>query len=134
VPYETRLPLRTIYTLNSQTSCISTADFKTMLMEHVQTTPGQPCTLPPVFLTTFIRKCFPEQIDCVDFDQALTALDYLSDLELRRKKEMDKAIHARGPHDSKVIALRNKSAKLDLIYAKSLVGLRRFVRLPSLTL
>jgi hypothetical protein len=96
-------------------------------MEHLQNIPAQPCTLPPVFLTTFIQKCFPQKFEDVDFDQALTALDYLRDLEIRRKKELEKAIRARGQYDSKIVNLRNRSIKLDRTYAVALTGIRRFV-------
>lgn len=129
--YQTTLPLRTIYTLNSQTQQ-RPQDFKTMLMEHLAELPAQPCTLPPVFLATFIQKCFPTDIDSADFDQALTALDYIRDLESRRKKELAKAIRFRGESDEKVIRLRARSSKLDLQYAKALVGLRRWTLIHEL--
>jgi hypothetical protein len=98
-------------------------------MEHLQNIPAQPCTLPPVFLTTFIQKCFPQTFGDVDFDQALTALDYLRDLEHRRNKELEKAIRARGQYDSKIVNLRNRAIKLDRTYAVALTGIRRFVSL-----
>jgi hypothetical protein len=133
-PYQTTLPLRTIYTLNCQTGKTSPADFKTLLMEHLQNMPVQPCTLPPVFLTTFIKKCFPADFDHVDFDQALTALDYLRDLEHRRTKELEKAIRARGQHDQKITVLRGRSVKLDRLYAIALTGIRRFTLINELSL
>jgi hypothetical protein len=101
-------------------------------MEHIQNMPPQPCTLPPIFLTTFIQRCFPQNFEDVDFDQALTALDYLRDLEHRRKKELEKAVRARGQYDSKIVNLRNRSIKLDRTYAVALTGIRRFVSLLPL--
>lgn len=98
-----------------------------MLMEHMTNLSTQPCTLPPIFLTTFVQKTFPQDFESADFDQALTALDYLRDLEIRRKKELEKAIRARGEHDRKVVTLKARAAKLDLHYAKALVGIRRWV-------
>ncbi|KAF8537110.1 hypothetical protein BDD12DRAFT_918164 [Trichophaea hybrida] len=133
-PYQTTLPLRTIYQLNCQTASTTHSDFKQMLMEHLQNLPVQPCTLPPVFLTTFIKKCFPEYLEVVDFDQALTALDYLRDLELRRKKELEKAIRVRGQHDPKIVQMRSKSVRLDHLYAKALVGIRRWTLVNELSL
>jgi len=135
-PYvaRSRLPLRTIYTLNYQTASASPADFKTTLMEYLQNMPEQPCTLPPVFLTTFIKDCFPQNFEDVDFDKALTALDYLCDLELRRKRELEKATKARGEHDAKIRNFKSRSAKLDRTYAVALTGLRRFVSRPAGTI
>jgi hypothetical protein len=40
----------------------------------------------PSFITSFVRRCFPFEIAKVDFGQALTALDYLRDLETRREE------------------------------------------------
>jgi len=93
--------------------------------------PEQPCTLPPIFLTTFVKDCFPQNLEDVDFDKALTALDYLCDLEHRRKRELEKATKARGEHDAKIRILNSRSAKLDRIYAIALTGIRRFVSHPA---
>ena len=105
-----------------------------MLLQHMSNQPVQPCTLPPVFLTTFIKKCFPADYEDVDFDQALTALDYMRDLEIRRHKELEKAVRARGAHDGKVMALKKRSAKLDNLYAKALVGVRRWTLINELSM
>ena len=126
-PYQSTLPLRTIYTLNCQTTSTSPADFKQMLFDHLQNMPDQPCTLPPVFLTSFIKRCFPHSIEEVDFAQALTALDYLRDLEMRRHKELQKATRSRGALDPKISLLTEKYAETDRLYAKALAGIRRWV-------
>ena len=99
-----------------------------MLLEHLQNQPVQPCTLPPAFLTSFVDNCFPAALDRVDFNQALTALDYLRDLELRRQQDLAKAVRARGLADPKIAQLSARSVKLDHLYAKALVGVRRWVR------
>lgn len=130
-PYQTTLPLRTIYALNCQTASVTT--FQLALMEHLQNIPAQPSTLPPIFLTTFIQKCFPQTFQDVDFDQALTALDYLRDLEHRRMKELEKAMRAKGEFDSKIINLRTRSHKLDRTYAVALTGIRRFTLVHELS-
>lgn len=125
--YEFSLPLRTIYTLNSATSHTSPADFKILLLEHISNLPSQPCTLPPAFLSNFVRKTFPLELENVGFDQALTALDYIRDLEVRRQKELEKASRARGENDLKVQALRAKSIKVEKFYASAIAGIRRWV-------
>jgi hypothetical protein len=125
--YDFALPLRTIYTLNSTTPHTSPADFKLLLMEHISNLPSQPCTLPPSFLSTFVRKCFPQDLANVDFDQALTALDYIRDLENRRKQELEKAAKARGEGDRRIEILRNKSFKTEQFYARAIAGIRRWV-------
>jgi hypothetical protein len=128
--YDLPLPLRTIYTLNSATPHTSPADFKLLLMEHISNLPSQPCTLPPAFLATFVRKCFPREIGDVEFDQALTALDYIRDLEVRRQKELAKAAKARGESDKRVQILRIKSIKTEQFYARAIAGIRRWVDSP----
>lgn len=125
--YEFALPLRTIYTLNSTTPHTSPADFKMLLLEHISNIPSQPCTLPPPFLSTFVRKTFPHELENVEFDQALTALDYIRDLETRRKKELEKAVRARGENDRKIQDLTTKSTKIEQFYAKAIAGIRRWV-------
>ena len=127
--YDFALPLRTIYTLNSTTPHTSPADFKLLLLEHISNLPSQPCTLPPSFLCTFIRKCFPRDLENVQFDQALTALDYIRDLEIRRSKELEKAARARGEGDRRIVNLRIKSIRTEQFYARAIAGIRRWVSL-----
>ena len=96
-------------------------------MEHISNLPSQPCTLPPAFLATFVRKCFPEEIGDVEFDQALTALDYIRDLEVRRQKELTRAAKARGEGDWRIQNLRIKAIKTEQFYARAIAGIRRWV-------
>lgn len=112
------LPLRTMYTLNSApraqplpprrgtpTSSSSSSPtspvvsnawhdssttnvFNENLMAQMSHLPTQPTSLPPSFITSFLGRCFPPDLVCVDFPQALTGLDYLKDLETRRQREL----------------------------------------------
>ncbi|EAS36500.3 uncharacterized protein CIMG_01854 [Coccidioides immitis RS] len=72
------------------------AMFKAQLMSQISQLPSQPCSLPPTFITSFVRRCFPPVVEEVDFPQALTALDYLRDLENRRRKGVMDALHRLG--------------------------------------
>ncbi|PGG95299.1 hypothetical protein AJ79_10136 [Helicocarpus griseus UAMH5409] len=73
--------------------------FKMHLMSQISQLPTQPCSLPPNFITSFVRRCFPENLAFVDFPQALTALDYLRDLEQRRVKDIKAALEKLGVVD-----------------------------------
>ncbi|OJD15005.1 hypothetical protein AJ78_04690 [Emergomyces pasteurianus Ep9510] len=73
--------------------------FKMHLMSQISQLPSQPCSLPPNFIASFVRRCFPENLALVDFPQALTALDYLRDLEQRRGKEIKAALEKLGVLD-----------------------------------
>ncbi|EEH49052.1 uncharacterized protein PADG_05131 [Paracoccidioides brasiliensis Pb18] len=75
------------------------AIFKMHLMSQISQLPSQPCSLPPNFITSFVRRCFPDNLALVDFPQALTALDYLRDLEQRRGKEIKAALEKLGIFD-----------------------------------
>ncbi|PWW80621.1 hypothetical protein C7212DRAFT_350036 [Tuber magnatum] len=132
--YDFALPLRTIYILNSTTHHTSPADFKLLLLEHISNLPSQPCTLPPSFLSTFVRKCFPRDLGNVQFDQAFTALDYIRDLEIRRSKELEKAARARGEDDRRIVNLRIKSIKTEQFYARAIAGIRRWTLLHELSI
>lgn len=70
--------------------------FKAQLMSQIAQLPSQPCSLPPSFISSFVRRCFPPVIEEVDFPQALTALDYLRDLENRRRKGVMEALSRLG--------------------------------------
>ena len=113
------IPLRSMYHINSQsrsqtsrpttptqtspiqsqfpsTAKMATAQFQSSLVNQITSMPSQPCSLPPVFITTFVRRCFPPELVMVDFPQALTALDYLKDLETRRRREQAAAFGRLG--------------------------------------
>jgi hypothetical protein len=116
-------------------------------MEQIAKLPQQPASLPPAFVTSFLERCFPMQLECVDFPQSLTALDYLKDLEMRRRKELAYALQRHGiDHNvlelpqsamdfsqwSPLVAawvrnLGQKEKKADKLYTQLYVALRRWV-------
>ncbi|EEP81947.1 predicted protein [Uncinocarpus reesii 1704] len=81
---------------NVQNVSDTAALFKAQLMSQISQLPSQPCSLPPTFISSFVRRCFPPVVEEVDFPQALTALDYLRDLENRRKKGVMEALSRLG--------------------------------------
>jgi hypothetical protein len=115
-------------------------------MSHIGSLPTQPTSLPPSFITSFVARCFHPSLSLVDFPQALTALDYLRDLEKRRCREYVAAFERLGIHiesfDADVenvtarypgIALwaknmHGKNAKAQNYYSVMYLGLRRWVR------
>lgn len=119
--------------------------FTSQLMSHLNSLPTQPCSLPPTFIVNFVNRCFHPSLQLVDFPQALTALDYLRDLETRRRKEMRAAFERLHVHNDTYesemasmaekfpgIALwvRNvegKNRKAESYYAQLWLGLRRWV-------
>lgn len=104
-------------------------------------------SLPPSFITSFLHKVFPIQLECVDFPQALTALDYLKDLETRRRKELAHALrhlgidrsvleHRGKPEDLAkwypevadfLQSLQDREKRADTLYTQLFVALRRWV-------
>lgn len=123
----------------------ATAQFGSNLMSHLSQLPSQPCSLPPSFISSFVRRCFHPQLTAVDFPQALTALDYLKDLETRRRKEMQDAfkrlniqpatmesdIERASEHYPAVAQwvrkMLEKARKVENMYSHIYVGLRRWV-------
>lgn len=170
------LPLRTMYTINatprSQLSRpttptgnktptspqfpadaqLASADFQSSLLTHISKQRSQPHSLPPSFITNFLRKCFPPELELVDFPQALTALDYLKDLEKRRKRELAAACNRVGvsretlKHDQDRHLRSNpgiaawletsheREHKIDTYYARLYVSLRRWILINELSL
>lgn len=132
---------------SSQDASIDAAtDFKSALMHQISRLPSQPCSLPPSFLTGFLRKCFVLELEDVDFTQALPALDYLKTLEIRWKKEVTSALDrlsvgrddAVDPSHSElaskypgvaawVESVNVKSRQIQALYTQIYVGLRRWV-------
>lgn len=123
----------------------ATDHFKSCLMTHISNLPSQPFSLPPSFITSFVRRCFPAELCQVDFTQALTALDYLKDLENRRKRELTVAlkrlgldsatVEQAGAEISKnakisewVLSMQSKEKKVEALYSQVYIGLRRWVR------
>lgn len=123
----------------------ATEHFKSCLMTQISQLPSQPCSLPPSFITSFVRRCFPLEIAKVDFSQALTSLDYLKDLETRRRREIASALQRlgidtntlgkEGDEISKkypgvvtwVRAIEDKERKVEALYTQVYIGLRRWV-------
>ncbi|RPA73017.1 hypothetical protein BJ508DRAFT_314176 [Ascobolus immersus RN42] len=123
------LPLRTTYILNS--TAASASDFRMTLLEHIASLPSQPLSLPPSFLCSFIKKCFPEDVNSVSFDQALTALDYLRNLEERRQRDY-LAASEQDASDPRVLELKSRVSHICVWYNRALVGLRKWALIHEL--
>lgn len=108
--------------------------------------PSQPCSLPPIFINSFVRRCFPPELELVDFSQALTGLDYLKDLETRRRREGAAAFNRLGIERDQLRADREEllktahptvakwaddteksETKIEALYTQVYVALRRWV-------
>jgi hypothetical protein len=125
-------------------------NFTSELMTHLNKLPLQPSSLPPTFIVNFVSRCFHPDLDLVDFSQALTALDYLRDLENRRRKEMLSAFERLRIHpdsfesDMETMAetfpgialwVRNveaKNKKAENYYAQVWMGVRRWIMINEL--
>ncbi|KAJ5551114.1 hypothetical protein N7535_000943 [Penicillium sp. DV-2018c] len=145
---------------NSKSSCSSdapsfdtNAEFRACLTRTVSELPSQPCTLPPSFIISFVRRCFPLDLADVDFAQALTALDYTRDLQNRWKKETKAAFNrlnvgpadVSDPDNSELAReypnvlewykdLSAKARVIDWLYTQVYVGLRRWVLVNEMML
>jgi hypothetical protein len=118
------------------------------LFNQLTNIPRSSASLPPTFINTFVRRCFPIDLERVDFDQALTALDYLKDLEDRRNREVATVLQRLGvqrdeeksdfadlckhyPHVAsfvkKLQMFDNKAAQL---YSQLWIAIRRWVSFP----
>ena len=121
------------------------AQLRANLMSHIAQLPSQPSSLPPSFVTSFARRCFPKDLDQVDFPQALTAMDYLKDLEVRRRREVVAALNRLGIERDDigqkevlgkkypgvlrwVLAVEEKERNIEAQYSQVYIGLRRWVR------
>ena len=127
----------------------ATEHFKSCLMTHISRLPSQPFSLPPAFITSFVRRCFTEELSLVDFTQALTALDYLKDLENRRKREFSlvlqrlgldprlleqtrREISRNGKISEWVENMQEKERKVEQLYTQVYIGIRRWVIMTSI--
>lgn len=173
-PGSYEIPLRTMYTLNCasraqhvpspQTSPTlshaawqdraATHEFARNLMAQVSQLPNQPTSLPPSFIMSFLRKCFPAELICVDFPSALTGLDYLKDLETRRRRETGAAFQRLGidrssltpdlgnttppAQDPAVLqwiqSAEDKERKVEALYTQLYVALRRWLLINEMSL
>ncbi|KAL8768429.1 MAG: hypothetical protein Q9209_005335 [Squamulea sp. 1 TL-2023] len=130
----------------------ATEHFKSCLMNHISQLPSQPFSLPPAFITSFVRRCFTEDLCLIDFTQALTALDYLKDLENRRKRELALAFQRLGL-DKKSLGelledpsknppwitdwaqgMEAKEKKVESLYTQVYLGLRRWTLINEMRL
>jgi hypothetical protein len=131
----------------NMSTATAAAQLRANLMSHIAQLPSQPSSLPPSFVTSFVRKCFPKDLDQVDFPQALTAMDYLKDLEIRRRREVVAALDRlgveRGDIGQKevlgkkypgvlrwVLAVEEKERIIEALYSQVYIGLRRWVPCP----
>lgn len=95
-------------------------------------------------MTSFLRRCFSPNIDEVDFPQALTGLDYLKDLETRRRKEVFAALKRLGLDRDDLCSkdelakkypgvlrwlesIEQNERKVEALYTQVYIGLRRWV-------
>ena len=172
------LPLRTMYMLNSattqqpsnssaivgnafptvngqiqksMTTATAAAQLRANLMSHVAQQPSQPQSLPPSFISSVVRRCFFTDLTQVDFPQALTALDYLRDLETRRRNEIVATLMHLGieksdvnnreklakdyPHAySWIEGMEEKERKVEMLYTHVYLGLRRWTLVNEMSL
>lgn len=126
----------------------ATANFASSLCNHIAESPSQPCSLPPSFSASFLRTCFPSELYLVDFPQALTGLDYLEDLNNRRRRDIRNAKQRLGlstttnpgsPQLALSPGLRtwlkdveNSERKAEALFTQLYVALRRWVCLQRL--
>lgn len=121
-------------------------------MAQMSQLPNQPTSLPPSFITSFVRRCFPSELVCVDFPQALTGLDYLKDLETRRRREVASAmsrlaidrttldldaasLSGRYPGVLQwVTSIEEKERKVEALYTQIYIALRRWILINELSL
>ena len=115
------------------------------LMAQMASLPTQPNSLPPSFIMSFVRKCFSQDLRYVDFPQALAGLDYLKDLETRRRREVATALdrldirrETLGTAEDDLSrrypgvlewfkSVEEKERKIEALYTQLYVGLRRWV-------
>lgn len=129
-----------------QTAATTTAaaQLRANLMSHISQSSSQPASLPPAFVTGFVMKCFPRELGQVDFPHALTALDYLKDLEVRRRREVVAALDRLGVDRADlgekqllgkkypgvlkwITEIESQERKVEALYTQVYLGLRRWV-------
>jgi hypothetical protein len=132
----------------------STASLTESLMCQLSQLPNRSQSMPASFITAFVQGLFPLDLPLVDFPQALTGLDYLKDLEMRRRRDVASAMNRLGldresvEQDATVSALSDtdpdladwvktieeKERKVDALYTQLYVGLRRWILVNELSL
>lgn len=130
----------------------STASLTENLVAQLSQLPTRLQQLHPSFITAFVQRCFPSSLIHVDFPQALTALDYLKDLETRRRREVASAFSRLAidkeslDQDASALSekypgvlqwiqdIEEKERKIDALYTQLYVGLRRWILINELKL
>ncbi|KAF2853788.1 hypothetical protein T440DRAFT_389377 [Plenodomus tracheiphilus IPT5] len=133
---------------NSETAAMN---FQASLMNQLKSLPTRTSSLPPTFINNFVGRIFAPQLHLVDWHQTLTALDYLKDLETRRRKETYAAFERLNIHqetwatDMAFIAekfpgialwinnIEGKNRKAETYYAVIWTGLRRWIMINELS-
>ncbi|SMR54195.1 unnamed protein product [Zymoseptoria tritici ST99CH_3D1] len=129
-----------------------TPTFTEDLLAQVSQLSKASASLPPSFIIEFAQKCFLSDLKDVDFPQALTGLDYLKDLEMRRRREVASAM-SRLQIDRKsldqnasgllhmspevlqwVKSVEEKERKIDHLYTSVFVGIRRWILINEFSL
>jgi hypothetical protein len=135
----------------AMTTATAAAQLRANLMSHISQQPSQPTSLPPSFITSFVRQTFGEDLSTCDFMQALTAMDYLRDLDIRRRREVLAALDKLGVdrndlgHKDKlakkypgvvrwILEIELKERKVETVYSNIYVGLRRWTLLNEMSL
>ena len=133
---------------NNNTTATAAAQLRANLLSHISQRPDQPSSLPPSFVTNFVVKCFPRELGDVDFPHALTALDYLKDFEIRRRREVVAALDRLGIERADIgqrkllgkkypgvlrwiINIEDQEKKVEALYTQVYLGVRRWVSLPA---
>ncbi|KAL8243875.1 hypothetical protein R6Q59_010133 [Mikania micrantha] len=127
------------------------AQLRVNLMTHISQLSSQPASLPPSFITSFVRKCFTVELNQVDFPQALTAMDYLKDLEVRRRMEVVMALEKLGINKTDIAHrdqiskkypgvtqwiedVEDKERTIEALYSQVYIGLRRWTLINEMSL
>ena len=114
-------------------------------IEAMQFIPCPAQSLPPSFITTFVRRVFTEDLCLVDFTQALTAMDYLKVLDDRKRRELAAALRRldvdvdvlnrshseQRCHNQRladwIAAMDERGKRVEALYTQVYIGLRRWV-------
>ena len=125
----------------------ATSQFAASLLHQITRLPSQPGSLPPAFINSFLRRCFSRELNLVDFPQALTALDYLKDLEFRRRRDHEAALSRLGIGATELAGelagfeqcirdwtsqMETHERKIEALYSNLYVALRRWVLINEL--
>jgi hypothetical protein len=131
---------------------LHTTTFTEDLLAQMSQLSKTTASLPPSFIIEFAQKCFVEELKDVDFPSALTGLDYLKDLETKRRREVAAAF-ARLEVDRKALdqnasgvlhmypavlqwvkQMEDKERRIDQLYTQVFVGIRRWILINEFSL